>query len=41
MILIRFAISIFALAMLGMAFSLSAAHSQQGERPAPAMLTVR
>jgi hypothetical protein len=27
MILVRFAISIFALALLGMAFSLSAAHS--------------
>lgn len=30
MILMRFAISLFALALLGMAFSLSAAHSQQG-----------
>jgi hypothetical protein len=29
MILIRFAISLFALSLLGMAFSLSAAHSQQ------------
>jgi hypothetical protein len=29
MILVRFAISIFALALLGMAFSLSSAHSQQ------------
>jgi hypothetical protein len=28
MILVRFAISLFALALLGMAFSLSAAHSQ-------------
>jgi hypothetical protein len=35
MILIRFAISLFALALLGMAFSLSAAHSQQ---PAPVVM---
>jgi len=31
MILVRFAISLFALALLGMAFSLSAAHSQQAD----------
>jgi hypothetical protein len=41
MIMIRFAISIFALAMLGMAFSLSANSAQQ-ERPLEtAMVTVR
>jgi hypothetical protein len=40
MILIRFAISLFALALLGMAFSLSAANSQQApayDRAAPAI----
>jgi len=40
MILVRFAISLFALALLGMAFSLSAAHSQQGSH-APAAVTLR
>jgi hypothetical protein len=37
MILMRFAISLFALGLLGMAFSLSVAHSQQSpgiDRPA-------
>jgi hypothetical protein len=34
MILIRFAISIFALALLGVAFSYSAAHNEL-EHPAP------
>ncbi len=37
MILMRFAISLFALAMLGMGFSLSAAPSQQGPHPVPAI----
>jgi hypothetical protein len=36
MILIRFAISIFALTLLGLAFSYSAAQSAQ-EHPAPAV----
>ena len=31
MIMIRFAISLFALALLGMAFSLSSANSQQSQ----------
>ncbi len=31
MILVRFAISLFALSLLGMAFSLSSAHSQPTE----------
>ena len=38
MILIRFAISIFALAMLGLAFSYSAAQSEQ-EHMAPTVST--
>ena len=40
MILVRFAISLFALALLGMAFSLSAAHSQQVISHAP-VVTLR
>ncbi len=40
MILVRFAISIFALALLGMALSLSAAQSRQAS-PAPAAVTLR
>jgi hypothetical protein len=38
MLLIRLAISIFALTLLGMAFSLSAAQSQQGSQAAEAAL---
>ncbi len=34
MILMRFAISVFALALLGLALSLSTAHSQQDHRAA-------
>jgi hypothetical protein len=41
MILIRFAISIFALALLGMAFSLSAANSQQSPHGTPALTQQR
>jgi hypothetical protein len=37
MILMRFAISLFALALLGMAFSLSAAHSQQQPHSQPVL----
>jgi hypothetical protein len=40
MILVRFAISVFALALLGMALSLSAARSQQASH-APAAVTLR
>jgi len=40
MILMRFAIGLFALALFGMALSLSAAHSQQGAA-SPATVTVR
>jgi hypothetical protein len=41
MILMRFAISLFALALLGMAFSLSAAHSQQDSGPGHPALTLQ
>jgi hypothetical protein len=37
MILIRFAISLFALALLGMALSLSAAHSERPAQAAPVL----
>ncbi len=40
MILIRFAISLFALALLGMALSLSSAHSRPAGH-APTALTLR
>lgn len=40
MILVRFAISVFALALLGMALSLSSAHSQLPGHP-PAAVTLR
>jgi len=41
MILMRLAISIFGLAMLGMAFSMSAAQSQQEHHSAPVAVTVQ
>jgi hypothetical protein len=41
MILMRFAISLFALTLLGMAASLGAAHSQQGQPPHPASFQAR
>jgi len=37
MIMMRFAISLFALALLGMAFSLSAADSHEGGEASPAV----
>jgi hypothetical protein len=37
MIMMRFAISLFALALLGMAFSLSAADSHEGAQAGPAI----
>ena len=41
MILMRLAISIFGLAMLGMAFSMSAAQSQQENHAAPLAVTLQ
>jgi hypothetical protein len=41
MILIRLAISIFALTLLGLAFSLSAAESQQASGVQPVTITAR
>ncbi len=40
MVLVRFAISLFALSLLGMAFSLSAAHSQPTKTATP-IVTLR
>jgi hypothetical protein len=41
MMLIRFAISMFALALLGLAISLSAAQSEQNDRAEAAILSQR
>jgi hypothetical protein len=41
MILIRFAIGMFALTLLGLAISLSAAQSEQNTRPEAAVLSQR
>jgi hypothetical protein len=41
MILIRFAIALFGLALLGMAFSLNSAHSQESYAAPAFMVTVR